>query len=171
MVGGKGRWVLRDRLKGDVEGGEWGVLKGAAGLIRRFKVENIIMEYSPGVPERNELLDDLAATVNMLVDLVWISCMCTPLAASRFLLCVWPSPHPHGSTTQCNAGFRIGHVNDKGGVGHSMDAPLASLEEVTLENLAYDVEDVRRLKVSVGVVLASSLDQTHHQYLVQIHNT
>jgi FkbM family methyltransferase len=35
-------------LKVDVEGWEWSVLKGAAGLISGFNVENIIMEYSPG---------------------------------------------------------------------------------------------------------------------------
>jgi hypothetical protein len=38
-------------------------------------------------------------------------------------------------------------VNVKGGLGLKMDTPLAPLEEVTLDNLAYDVEDVRRLKV------------------------
>ena len=35
-------------LKVDVEGWEWGVFEGAAGLIRDYKVENVIMEYSPG---------------------------------------------------------------------------------------------------------------------------
>ena len=35
-------------LKVDVEGWEWSVFKGAAGLMRNFKVENVIMEYSPG---------------------------------------------------------------------------------------------------------------------------
>ena len=38
--------------------------------------EQPVCAYLPrwvGVPERNQLLDDLAATVNMLVDLVWTS--------------------------------------------------------------------------------------------------
>ena len=35
-------------MKVDVEGWEWSVFKGAAGLIRDYKVENVIMEYSPG---------------------------------------------------------------------------------------------------------------------------
>ena len=38
-------------LKVDVEGWEWSVFKGAIGLIKDFKVENIIMEYSPGERE------------------------------------------------------------------------------------------------------------------------
>ena len=35
-------------LQVDVEGWEWSVMQGAAGLIRSFTVDNIIMEYSPG---------------------------------------------------------------------------------------------------------------------------
>ena len=35
-------------MKIDVEGWEWSVIKGAAGLLKEFNVENIIMEYSPG---------------------------------------------------------------------------------------------------------------------------
>ena len=35
-------------LKVDVEGWEWSVLNGSSGLIRGSKVENVVMEYSPG---------------------------------------------------------------------------------------------------------------------------
>lgn len=35
-------------LKVDVEGWEWSVMQGAARLVGRHNVENIIMEYSPG---------------------------------------------------------------------------------------------------------------------------
>ncbi|KAG2488218.1 hypothetical protein HYH03_013212 [Edaphochlamys debaryana] len=33
-------------MKIDVEGWEWGVIQGAEGLLRKFEVQNIIMEYS-----------------------------------------------------------------------------------------------------------------------------
>ena len=46
-------------LKVDVEGWEWGVFKGAAGLIRDYKVENIIMEYSPGELVRMRFVVDV----------------------------------------------------------------------------------------------------------------
>jgi hypothetical protein len=35
-------------MKVDVEGWEWSVIKGANEMLRNHKVENIIMEYSPG---------------------------------------------------------------------------------------------------------------------------
>ena len=36
-------------MKVDVEGWEWSVFKGAGRMMREFNVENIILEYSPGV--------------------------------------------------------------------------------------------------------------------------
>ncbi|GFR45755.1 hypothetical protein Agub_g7170 [Astrephomene gubernaculifera] len=107
-------------LKVDVEGWEWAVLRGAAGLLQRHTVENIIMEYSPGVPERHFRFDDMAATPAMLVDLL------------------------------AKYGYRIGHIGDAGkhdsGGGGGWGAELPALREVTLANLKYDVEDVKRWK-------------------------
>jgi FkbM family methyltransferase len=39
-------------MKVDVEGWEWSVFQGAKNLITKRLVKNVIMEYSPGVPER-----------------------------------------------------------------------------------------------------------------------
>ena len=36
-------------MKVDVEGWEWSVMKGAGEMLRQYNVENIVMEYSPGV--------------------------------------------------------------------------------------------------------------------------
>ena len=33
----------------DVEGWEWSVMKGAGEMLEKYKVENVIMEYSPGM--------------------------------------------------------------------------------------------------------------------------
>ena len=35
-------------LQVDVEGWEWSVLKGGAEMFKKYKVDNVIMEYSPG---------------------------------------------------------------------------------------------------------------------------
>jgi len=56
-------------LKVDVEGWEWSVFRGASTLFDRHPVHNIVMEYSPGVPERSFLHDDIINTVQMLIDL------------------------------------------------------------------------------------------------------
>ena len=45
-------------------------MKGAGEMLRQHNVENIIMEYSPGVAERGQRYDDLIATVQMLVNIV-----------------------------------------------------------------------------------------------------
>ena len=44
-------------MKVDVEGWEWGVMRGAGEMLRQYKVENVIMEYSPGVDVR-AIMDD-----------------------------------------------------------------------------------------------------------------
>ena len=36
----------------DVEGWEWSVMKGGAEMFKKFKVDNVIMEYSPGEGRR-----------------------------------------------------------------------------------------------------------------------
>ncbi|KAG2484626.1 hypothetical protein HYH03_016580 [Edaphochlamys debaryana] len=57
-------------MKVDVEGWEWSVIQGAEGLLKNHVVENIIMEYSPGVPERHFRWDEMAATPQMLVNFI-----------------------------------------------------------------------------------------------------
>ena len=47
---------------------------------------------------------------------------------------------------QCNGGYRIGHIEQKR-TSPEFDSPLAPLEEVDMDTLAYDVEDLRRYKV------------------------
>ncbi|EFJ40215.1 hypothetical protein VOLCADRAFT_100006 [Volvox carteri f. nagariensis] len=56
-------------LKIDVEGWEWSVVQGAAAYLAKYDVENVIMEYSPGVPERHFKWDHMAATPAMLITL------------------------------------------------------------------------------------------------------
>ena len=43
-------------MKVDVEGWEWSVMKGAGEMLRQYKVENIIMEYSPGAALEKKLI-------------------------------------------------------------------------------------------------------------------
>ena len=57
-------------MKVDVEGFEWSVMKGAAGLLSSYNVENIIMEYSPGVFERVMNFEGIISTITMLIDLI-----------------------------------------------------------------------------------------------------
>ncbi|EFJ41791.1 hypothetical protein VOLCADRAFT_98168 [Volvox carteri f. nagariensis] len=102
-------------LKVDVEGWEWSVMQGAAGLLRGYLVENVIMEYSPGAPERHFKWDHMLAHPAMLYDMI------------------------------TKYGFRIGHIGDADKhISAGWDAPLPPLREVTLENLKYDIEDVKR---------------------------
>ncbi|KAG2484627.1 hypothetical protein HYH03_016581 [Edaphochlamys debaryana] len=99
-------------LKVDVEGWEWSVIQGAEGLLKNHVVENIIMEYSPGVPERHFKWDHMAATPQMLVDLIK------------------------------EYGYRIGHIGDAGKHHGNWEDPLPALREISMDNLKYDVHDV-----------------------------
>jgi FkbM family methyltransferase len=57
-------------LKVDVEGWEWSVMRGAEKLLQKYNVENVVMEYSPGVGERSQRYNDMLSTIKMLMDLV-----------------------------------------------------------------------------------------------------
>ncbi|KAG2446062.1 hypothetical protein HXX76_000664 [Chlamydomonas incerta] len=57
-------------LKVDVEGWEPAVMRGAERLFGQNLVENIVMEYSPGVPERHFMWQDMAAHPAMLAHLI-----------------------------------------------------------------------------------------------------
>ncbi|KAG2484625.1 hypothetical protein HYH03_016579 [Edaphochlamys debaryana] len=103
-------------MKVDVEGWEWSVIQGAEGLLKNHVVENIIMEYSPGVPERHFRWDAMAATPQMLVDLI------------------------------TKYGFRIGHIEGSRHRVGAWDDPLPPLSEITARNLKYDLEDISRWK-------------------------
>jgi hypothetical protein len=54
-------------LKVDVEGFEPRALKGAAQLFSKYKVENVLMEYSPGVYEVNHMWQDYHEMPEMLL--------------------------------------------------------------------------------------------------------
>mmetsp|Transcript_5720 Transcript_5720/g.12635 ORF Transcript_5720/g.12635 Transcript_5720/m.12635 type:complete len:565 (+) Transcript_5720:140-1834(+) len=56
-------------MKVDVEGWEWSVMQGARKMFSKYNVENIVMEYSPGVPERSYNHEAIIATVQMLIDM------------------------------------------------------------------------------------------------------
>lgn len=83
------------------------------------RVENVVMEYSPGVYENPDRWGDYADNPNMLA----------------FLL---------------EQKFTILHVRDRMARMHLMgpewDQPMPSFEEVLMENLAYDLQDAKRLK-------------------------
>ncbi|KAL6746244.1 hypothetical protein V8C86DRAFT_3149980 [Haematococcus lacustris] len=117
-------------MKVDVEGWEWSVMAGAAYLLNRYSVHNIVMEYSPGVPERHFKMKEMAATVQMLVNLV-------------------------------DAGYRIAHLGDATKhVGGSWDSPLPVSEEVTRNNLMYDLVDVALFAESkLGCPLPPALER------------
>ena len=55
-------------LKADVEGFEAGVLRGCAALLKSYRVENIFMEYSPGVAERGRDWDMYKANPAMQLE-------------------------------------------------------------------------------------------------------
>ncbi|GAX77184.1 hypothetical protein CEUSTIGMA_g4630.t1 [Chlamydomonas eustigma] len=106
-------------LKVDVEGWEWSVMKGAQALLKNYNVENIIMEYSPGVPERNFRHEEVKSTIIMLMDMI-------------------DSGYRIG-----NIGEQNKHDD------RNLSAPLETLMEVTKGNLVYDLEDARRFKAGV----------------------
>lgn len=99
-------------LKVDVEGWEWSVVQGASKLFKSYDVENIIMEYSPGVPERNFRNHESKATVQMLINLV------------------------KGGYRLGHLGDATKHIS--GGLSSS----LPPMEEVTAHNLLYDLVDM-----------------------------
>ncbi|GAX85608.1 hypothetical protein CEUSTIGMA_g13023.t1 [Chlamydomonas eustigma] len=101
-------------LKVDVEGWEWSVMKGADKVFRDFKVENVIMEYSPGVHERSSRAEDTFATIQMLLDL----------------------------TTKGFRVAHIGDGDGEYGTEDNM--PLPAYKEVTELNLRYDMHDAKR---------------------------
>ena len=39
----------------DVEGWEWSVMKGGAEMFKKYKVDNVIMEYSPGASSKSHV--------------------------------------------------------------------------------------------------------------------
>ncbi|KAG2497659.1 hypothetical protein HYH03_004398 [Edaphochlamys debaryana] len=115
-------------MKVDVEGWEWAVVAGAAGLLRGQHVEHLLLDYTPGAFERRRLWDEMAATPRMLVDLIHLY------------------------------GFRVGSVGDGAAGFSGWEAPLQPAREVTLDSLKYDIEDVRRWKNgTLGCPLAPEL--------------
>lgn len=112
-------------LKLDVEGFEPFVFRGlkgfmyqnSTGTIKR-KVDNIVMEYSPGITSRMyPTLDLLEETPQMLATLI-----------------AW--------------GFTIGHLEDTYGKGGHIfwDQAIPALREVTLDHLQYDIDDAKKYK-------------------------
>lgn len=104
-------------MKIDVEGFEPGVLASSKGLLQGGKVENIIMEYSPGVVEANAdwaLSEDNPGKLLGLVQ--------------------------EGYTIlHLNESFRVAS-------GFSWDGKLPVMRRVTEESLRHDVEDAKRLQ-------------------------
>uniref|UniRef100_A0A7R9VX35 Uncharacterized protein n=1 Tax=Chlamydomonas euryale TaxID=1486919 RepID=A0A7R9VX35_9CHLO len=81
--------------------------------MEKFPAEHIIMEYSPGVPERNLKLKELMSTVKMLQDIL------------------------HAGYTVVNIEDKDANHNP------SLDGTLPPMDQVTLRNLAYDERDVK----------------------------
>ena len=110
-------------LKLDVEGYEPFVFRGlkafmyqnSRGTIKR-KVDNIIMEYSPGIAER------IYPSLDLLEE--------TPLMLATIL--AW--------------GFKIGHLEDTYGKGGHVlwDHAIPSLREVSIDHLLYDIDDAKK---------------------------
>jgi FkbM family methyltransferase len=107
-------------MKVDVEGWEWSVMMGAAGLLSKFNVENIIMEYSPGVHEMRQNHSERFSTIQMLVD----------IAKSGYRIAhIGDGDGPRGT------------------VFHNPELP--QFEEIKADNLAYDLEDARRYEAKM----------------------
>uniref|UniRef100_A0A7S0RP63 Methyltransferase FkbM domain-containing protein n=1 Tax=Chlamydomonas leiostraca TaxID=1034604 RepID=A0A7S0RP63_9CHLO len=119
-------------MKVDVEGWEWSVMQGAAGLMAQRTVENIIMEYSPGVPERHFQHDQLKATVQMLVNIV-----------------------DNGLRIA-----HIGDAGKHGAA--AMEGQLDEMEEVTRHTLMYDLLDVQLFQEGkLGCPMPEALSGPH----------
>jgi FkbM family methyltransferase len=112
-------------MKLDVEGFEPYVFRGlkgfmyqnSRGTIKR-KVDNIIMEYSPGIAKNMyPVIDVLEETPQMLATIL-----------------SW--------------GFKVGHLEDTYGKGGHVfwDHAIPALREVTIDHLKYDIEDARKFR-------------------------
>ena len=94
-------------------------------------ISDVVLEYSPGVPERNGAWESLPAWPAMLHF----------LKAKGFVLANVPFGGGGGGATAA-AAVTAGEDLLKG----DWEAPLPSFEEVTLENLAADASDAERLR-------------------------
>eukprot|EP00195_Chlamydomonas_chlamydogama_P011405 CAMPEP_0202902672 /NCGR_PEP_ID=MMETSP1392-20130828/16989_1 /ASSEMBLY_ACC=CAM_ASM_000868 /TAXON_ID=225041 /ORGANISM="Chlamydomonas chlamydogama, Strain SAG 11-48b" /LENGTH=567 /DNA_ID=CAMNT_0049589473 /DNA_START=195 /DNA_END=1898 /DNA_ORIENTATION=+ len=103
-------------MKADVEGYESFVFKSAENLFKNYNVENIVMEYSPGVAERAAW----GGTKSMLRD------------------------NPQMLVNIIKSGYKLVQMHDNYAKGGAVDwaAGLPPLPEVTLDNLKYDLRDV-----------------------------
>ncbi|KAI8471235.1 MAG: hypothetical protein J3K34DRAFT_458460 [Monoraphidium minutum] len=111
-----------DLLKADVEGYEPDVMQGASRLLSEGRVDNVVMEYSPHVFEKNRRWDDTPRTPRMLVSLL------------------------QRNFTIGNIARREGEVEVR-----SWSQPLGLLPGVTGDNLKYDLADTR-LMTNEGMV-------------------
>ena len=93
-------------------------------------ISDVVLEYSPGVPERNGAWESLTAWPAMLHF----------LKAKGFVLANVPFGGGGGATAA--AAVTAGEDLLRG----DWEAPLPSFEEVTLENLAADASDAERLR-------------------------
>ena len=119
-------------LKIDVEGFEPEVLASAKHLLQHGNVENIIMEYSPGVAEVNRNWGLAEENPGRLLG----------LAQSGY------------SILHCDEGFRTLNALD-------WDAPLPEMREVAMSSLLHDVEDAKRLQQgTLGCPLPPELVET-----------
>jgi FkbM family methyltransferase len=124
-------------MKIDVEGWEFSVMKGAAGLLSKFNVENIVMEYSPGVFERSFSFEGILSTITMLIDMI------------------------KGGYKIGHIG------EGKGFLSNLAAGPLArnqkTFEEVTHHNLLYDVRDAQLFsEMKLGCPVAEVLQKEYH---------
>ena len=73
-------------------------------------------------------------------------------ATSLFPLCTSPTPctftHLFHSSTLCqlDLGYRIGHISEKDDASGRLTDPLTKFDEVTAENLKYDMHDAKLFK-------------------------
>ncbi len=118
-------------LKADVEGFEPGVFRGAARLLARGGVDNIIMEYSPGVAERMEDWQLNRAESRMLLDLVDAGFAIAHLDPGRI---GWPGPWA-GPTA----------------------APLEEVSRRVLEHDAFDAAELGAQPATLGCPLPEGL--------------
>lgn len=117
-------------LKVDVEGFEPGVMKSADKLTQQKRIRHMVMEYSPGVRERDHQWDIAADNARMLLTLI-----------SR------------GYSVAHLAEF-VGHAG-----GDYRNKELPSFEEVVPGNLKHDIDDMDKMKRgALGCPMAAELE-------------
>eukprot|EP00798_Chlamydomonas_sp_ICE-L_P019826 gene19826-26512_t len=119
----------------DVEGWEWAVVEGAMKLLQNHKVDNIFLDYSPGIIHRAQITERNRDQVEMLIK----------LAKMGYLIGILKSPALQYTRTRQD-GYLIGIPKSPALQYTGFSADLPHMEEVTQWNLQYDLKDAELIE-------------------------